>query len=92
MKANEIKKGYSYDEVLIELDLVGLKSKFIIEFEIYQSEEFFKLLKATNKISGPGSLIRLLMKTFEVESINWLFWQKVLVYFMTPDFCRVKNF
>lgn len=90
MKA--IKKRYSYDEVLIELDSVGVKSKFIIEFEICQSEEFLKMLKETNKISSPGSLIRSLIKKFEAESINWLFWQKVLIYFMTPDFCRVKNF
>jgi hypothetical protein len=81
----------NYDEILKELQEVNLKDKFISEFEDYVNPELLDMIKKNNKIKSTASLIRTLLKKWENESEEWLYWQKVLFYFMTPRFARDKN-
>ncbi len=80
-----------YEEILQELEEVGLNEKFTSDFENNASKGLLKKLKETNKINSTGSLIRHLIHCFEFKSENWEYWQKVLIYFMTPDFVKDKN-
>ena len=82
----------TYNQVLSDLKKVGLKAKFISEFEKHESQLLIKMFKETDKIHSTGALVRILMKHYENESEIWLYWQKVLFYFMTPQFARIKNF
>ncbi len=82
----------TYDEIVSELEEIGLKSEFVKEFEQSVSKKLLSMFKETDKINSVGNLIRSLMKQYENESERWLFWQKVLFYFITPKFARVKNF
>jgi len=81
----------TYKEVLKELDEVNLKEKFTSEYEGFISDVLLHKVKETNKIASVGSLIRSLMIFYVNESKEWLFWQKALVYFMTPKFARNKK-
>lgn len=78
----------TYEEILKELEEVNLKEKFTSEFESFIDAKLLSMIKETDKIHSVGSLIRLLMNKWENESKQWLYWQKVLVYFMTPEFAR----
>ena len=81
-----------YSEILNELDEVNLKDKFTSIYETNTSETILKMVKETNKLGGTGTLIRFLMDFLENESEEWLYWQKVLFYFITPKFSRRRNF
>jgi hypothetical protein len=80
-----------YNEILSELQEVNLKEKFISKFEDYVNLELLDMIKKTDKIKSTASLIRTLLKKWENESEEWLYWQKALFYFMTPRFARDKN-
>jgi len=82
----------SYEEILKELDKVNLKDKFILKFEACINTDLLEMIRQTDKINSTGSLIRSLMIFLENESEEWVHWQKVLIYFMTPDFAKIKNF
>lgn len=81
----------TYLEILIELEQINLKNKFVLEFEKLTSPTLVLLIKANTKIYSSAAMIRSLMKHYEPESEKWLFWQKVLVYLMTPQFARKNN-
>ena len=81
----------TYNEILNELQEVNLKDKFISEYENYANPKLLVMLKETDQIHSTGRLIRMLLKKWENESEKWLYWQKVLIYFMTPTFARDKN-
>lgn len=81
----------TYNEILIELQEVNLKDRFVSEYENFESSSFLKRLKETDKISSTANLIRSLMKKWEIETENWIYWQKVMFYFMTPVFARKEN-
>jgi len=81
----------TYLEILKELEEVNLKEKFTSEFENYINESLFVMIKETDKIKSTASLIRMLLKKWENESEDWLFWKKAMFYFMTPIFVRDKN-
>ena len=82
----------SYSEILNELNSIGLKDRFVSEYESVISEKLLSLVKNSNEIHSAGSMIRGLLSNYKHESETWVFWQKVLIYFMAPDFARVKNF
>lgn len=77
-----------YQEILKELEEVGLKEKFASSYEEFVSDEFLVKLRNTDKIHSTGSIIRSLMIFYVNESEEWIYWQKVLVYFMAPEFTR----
>jgi hypothetical protein len=81
----------SYEEILKELEEVNLKDKFTSVYEGFVSDSFLERLRNTDKIHSTGSLIRSLLIFFENESEDWIYWQKILVYFMTPKFARKEN-
>ena len=81
----------TYKEILKELEEVNLKEKFISEFESFISPELLSMLQMADKLNSTGSLIRILIKKWKNESSEWLYWQKVLFYFMTPKFARNEN-
>lgn len=78
----------TYKEVLKELDEVNLKEKFTSEYEGFISDVLLVKVKETDKIHSAGSLIRSLLIFYINESEEWIYWQKVLVYFMTPKLAR----
>lgn len=78
----------TYKQVLSELDAVGLKNKFTESFENLISNELLFKFKNTNKMHSVGSLIRVFLGKLEIESKEWIYWQKVLIYFMQPLFVR----
>ena len=80
-----------YEEILKELEEVNLKEKFTSVYEGFVSDSFLERLRNTDKIHSTGSLIRSLLIFFENESEEWLYWQKVLFYFLTPKFARKEN-
>ena len=80
-----------YEEILKELEEVNLKEKFTSVYEGFVSDSFLERLRNTDKIHSTGSLIRSLLIFFENESEDWIYWQKILVYFMTPKFARKEN-
>lgn len=81
----------TYEEILKELDEVNLKDKFTSIYETNTSENLLKMVKETDRLGGTGTLIRFLMDFLENESEEWLYWQKVLFYFITPKFARKKT-
>ena len=81
----------SYEEILKELEEVNLKDKFTSVYEGFVSDSFLERLRNTDKIHSTESPIRSLLIFFENESEEWLYWQKVLFYFMTPVFERKEN-
>lgn len=81
----------TYQEILKELKEVDLKEKFTSSYEGFVSNEFLEKLRNTDKIHSTGSLIRSLMIFYVNESKEWIYWQKVLFYFMTPKFARKQN-
>lgn len=81
----------TYNEILNELQEVNLKDKFVSEYENFESPTLLIMLKETDKISSTANLIRSLMKKWEIETENWIYWQKVMFYFMTPVFARKEN-
>lgn len=82
----------TYEEILKELEEVNLKDKFTSVFEDRISSELLKMIQKTDKIHSTGAMVRSLMKHFENESDEWLYWQKVFLYFITPVFKRELNF
>lgn len=81
-----------YQGILKELEEVNLKEKFTCSYERFVSDEFLEKLRSTDKIHSAGSLIRSLMIFYVNESKEWIYWQKILFYFMTPLFQRKINF
>ncbi len=81
----------TYKDILKELKEVGLKEKFTSSYEGFVSKEFLDKLRNTDKIHSTGSLIRSLMMFYINESKEWIYWQKILFYFMTPKFARKEN-
>ncbi len=81
----------TYDEILSELDAIGFKEEFVMEFEDYASPALISMIKCTDEIKSTGALIIVLMKKWENESMMWLRWQKILQYFMMPVFVRDKK-
>ena len=81
----------TYQDILKELEEVDLKEKFTSSYEEFVSNEFLEKLNTTDKIHSTGSLIRSLMIFYVNESKDWIYWQKVLFYFMTPVFARKEN-
>jgi len=82
----------TYEEILKELEEVNLKEKFTSIYENICSDELLKMIKETNSLNSTATMIRCLLKHFKNESEDWLYWQKVLFYFMTPIFQRNLNF
>jgi len=82
----------TYNEILKELNDVDLKERFTSEFEKHIGVSLLKAVKKTDKLKSVGSMVKYLMTKYEQESEEWLFWQKVMFYFMTPSFARIKNF
>lgn len=82
----------TYEEVLTELQEVDLKEKFASLYEGYTSESLLKMMKGTDRLHSTAGMIRGLMKYMTNESEEWLYWQKVLFYFMTPIFARKRDF
>jgi len=80
----------TYKQILKELNEVDLKKEFTSEFESFISAELLSMIKQSDKIHSVGSLIRMLLKKYEIESDIWLRWQKVLFYFMMPNFEKPK--
>lgn len=81
----------TYEEIISELKSVNLDQEFTDEFESYISLELLDLLKNTDKINSVGSLIRLLLKKWSPETEKWIYWHKILFYFMNPDFAKTKE-
>lgn len=82
----------TYKEVLSELSEIDLKDKFISEFESIMPNDSMNIIKETDKINSTGSLLRVFLRKLQNESTQWKFWQKVFVYFNTPEFAREKIF
>ncbi len=81
----------TYNEILNELQEVNLKDKFVEEYEEYAGEKLLILLKESDKIKSTAGMVRSLIKKYENESTAWLYWQKVMFYFMTPVFARKEE-
>lgn len=78
----------TYEEILKELEEVDLKEKFASSYEGFINKDLLERLKSTDKIYSTGSMIRSLMIFYINESEDWIYWQKILIYFMTPKFTR----
>ena len=81
-----------YSEILKELDAVNLKNKFTAVYELNEEKRHLKDVKKTNKLNSTATMISCLMGFLENESEEWIYWQKVLFYFITPKFARKINF
>jgi len=81
----------NYEEILKELEAVGLKNKFTDEFESKCNKSLLDKIKSSDKIYSTGSLLRFLIRFYEYKSEKWEFWKNVLHYFMTPDFVKDKK-
>jgi hypothetical protein len=81
----------TYEIILQELEEVNLKEKFTSEFESFVTESLLLKFKESDRIHSTGSLLRLLLKKWENDSEQWLYWQQVLLYFMRPKFARNQN-
>ena len=79
----------NYNQIISELADVDLKDKFVLEFESFASPELLVKMSTTDKIKSTASVIRFLMGKWDNESEQWLYWQKVLFYFITPKFARL---
>lgn len=82
----------TYKDCLLELKSIGLKTRFVNEYEKLESPTLLLMFKKTDKIHGTANLIKNLMKLYEEESKSRLFWKNVFFYFITPNFARIKNF
>ena len=81
----------TYKEILKELSEVNLENEFAYEFEKSITDSLLFKIKNTNKIYSTASLIRALLTKYNVDSEKWIYWQKVLLYFMAPYFVKDKN-
>jgi hypothetical protein len=77
-----------YLEILNELRELNLDSLFDKELKQEAKESVYLRVRSTDKIYSTASLIRHLLRYYNYNSEKWLFWQEVLIYFMTPTFAR----
>lgn len=80
-----------YSEILKELDAVNLKNKFTAVYELKEEKTHLKDVKKTNKLNSTATMIICLMEFLQNDSKEWVFWQKVLFYFLTPKFAKKKS-
>lgn len=78
----------TYEEILTDLKKVGLKKRFVSEYESRESQVLLDMFKSTDKIHGTANLVRNLMRTYDVGTECYDFWKKVFLYYLTPEFVR----
>lgn len=81
----------TYNQIISELNEIELGSDFDKEMRLLCRDTLLEKLQVSDRIHSTGSLIRHLISYYEYDSEKWLYWQKVLFYFMTPDFMKDKN-
>lgn len=82
----------TYEAILNELNEVHLKNQFQSLFEKLIQPELLGKVKTEKRLFSTAAALRYLLSMIEDEtSEEYVFWLKVLHYFMTPKFARTQK-
>lgn len=84
----------TYTEALDAFNEVNLRDRVKEKFESVCRPSLLEEVKEMDNISEPASLIRFILRLTDAgfSTDEYVYWQKVFLYFITPECSRKRNF